>query len=181
MCQKADDGRMRSTLFRGVVQIQPMLKPFYTMCNEHKSYTFLVIWEEQMAKAKALYPALAIEDIPEQVWEPTFKCCRRFLEQLENREVKLANVDKYLVGQKNVGSLRTDLQSFSAAIAACRNTQRNNTAWIPGLVEVLQKYWLLYKARDAAQALISLQTKVQFKPTPQFHSVQRLLQEVRVR
>jgi len=115
------------------------------------------------------------------VWKPTFTCCQRFLEQLENREVKLADVDKYFEGRKNIGSLRTDLQSFSAAIAVCRNNQRNNTAWIPGLVEVLQKYWLLCKARDAAQALISLQTKVQFKPTPQFQSVKKLLQEVRVR
>lgn len=181
VCQKADDGRMRSTLFRGVVQIQPMLKPFYTMCNKHKSYTFLVIWEEQMTKAKASYPNLTIEDVPEKVWKPTFTCCQRFLEQLENREVKLADVDKYFEGRKNIGSLRTDLQSFSAAIAVCRNTQRNNTAWILGLVEVLQKYWLLCKARDAAQALISLQTKLQFKPTPQFQSVKKLLQEVRVR
>ena len=180
VCQKTDSGGVRFSLFRGVSEVQTMLKPFYTMCNKHKSYTFLVIWDEQMKKAKASYPNLTIEDVPEKVWKPTLTCCQRFSEQLESREVKLAEVDKYFEGRKNLASRRlcTDLESFSAAIAACRNIQKSNARWIPGLVELLQQYWLLCKARDAAQALISLQMKLKFASSPRFQLVQRLPQEV---
>ena len=141
VCQKMNGG-LRFCLFQGARKLQPMLKPFYIMSHEHNSYTFLIIWEEQMNQAKAKKPTLTIAEIPELVWKPTFTHCQEFLEHLQNRQVKLSDVDKYFEHQKNAANLQRDLQSFSAAIAECQR-QKVSTSWIPGLVDVLQQYWLL--------------------------------------
>ena len=178
VCQKVNGG-LRFCLFQGARKLQPMLKPFYIMSNEHQSYTFLIIWEEQMNQAKAKKPSLTIEEIPELVWKPTLTHCQEFLEHLQNRQVKLSDVDKYFEHQKNAANLKRDLQSFSTAIAKCQR-QKVSTSWIPGLVDVLQQYWLLCKAQDTAETLISLRDKLKFTPTPRFQLIQRLPQEVTI-
>ena len=174
-----ENGGLRFGLFQGARKLQPMLKPFYVMSVEHNSYTFLIIWEEQMNQAKAKKPTLTIAEIPELVWKPTFAHCQVFLEHLQNRQVKLSDVDKYFEHQKNAANLQRDLQSFSAAIAKCQR-QKVSTSWIPGLVDVLQQYWLLCKAKDTAEILISLKDKLKFIPTSHFHLVQALPQQVTV-
>ena len=178
MCHKVNN-ELRFHLLRGAVKLQSMLKPFYIMCHEH---SFLIIWEEQMRKTKATMPNITIEEVPTFVWQPTFTQCQRFVEQLQARQVKLSDVDKHFEHQKNTANLQRDLESFYAAIAKCKNQKINsaNTSWIPGLVEALQQYWLLCKARDTAEALTSLTKNLNFTLTPLslFKLIQSLPQEV---
>ena len=135
-----------------------------------------------MRKTKAEMPNLTIEEVPALVWEPTFGQCQRFLEQLQTRQVKLSDVDKYFGHRKKTANLRRDLESFYAAVAKCKNPKFffTDTSWIPGLVKALQLYWLLCKARDTAEALISLKSNLNITPTPLslFKSIQSLPQEV---
>ena len=181
MCQKVNNG-FRLHLFRGAVKLQSMLKPFYIMSHEHMSYTFLIIWEEQMRETKATMPNLTIEEVPTLVWQPTFAQCQQFLEQLQARQVKLNDVDKYFQHQKSTANLQRDLELFYAGIAKCKNQKINstNTSWIPGLVKALQQYWLLCKARDTAEALVGLKNNLNFTLTPLhlFELIQSLPQEV---
>ena len=176
MCQKVNSGFELYSL-RVAVQLRPMLEPFYLMCHKHKSFTFLIIWEEQIKKSKANKPSLTIEEVPELVWKPTFAQCQELLRQLHDRHVKLSDVDKYFEHWKDTNNLQGDIQSFSAAIANCKE-QKSNTSWIPGLVSELQQYWLLCNARDTAEALISLRDKVKFATTHRFELVEVLHQEV---
>ena len=181
MCHKVND-ELRFHLFQGAVKLQSMLKPFYIMCHEHMSCTFLIVWEEQMRKTKAVTPSITVEEVPALVWQPAFVQCQQFLEQLQARQVKLSDVDKYFEHQKDTANLQRDIESFNAAIAKCKNQKicSTNTSWIPGLVEALQQYWLLCKARDTAEALIGLKNSLNFTLTPLslFKLIQSLPQEV---
>ena len=102
------------------------------MCHKHFSYTFQIIWEEQMRKTKAEMPNLTIEEVPALVWEPTFGQCQRFLEQLQTRQVKLSDVDKYFGHQPKTANLQRDLESFYAAVAKCKNPKNffTDTSWM---------------------------------------------------
>ena len=143
------------------------------------SNTFLIIWKEQIKETKATMPNLTIEEVPALVWQPTFAQCQQFLEQLQTQQVKLSDVDKYFVHQKKTANLRRDLQSFYAAIAKCKN-HKTNPSWISGLVEAVQQYWLLCKARETAEALIGLKNHLKFTLTPpsRFKMIQSLAYEV---
>lgn len=127
---------------------------FNVMTKKLNSGIFHATWILNMKKAKT-NPDMSISDIEERVWTPTFECCQKILDQLQQCSMTLADVDRYF---KNYTKwlLETNLKLLFKGVVECLEQRSQSDDWICPVVGHIEKYRKLRSYHNAAKAFLDL-------------------------
>lgn len=137
---------------------------FYLMTKKKNSSFFFDAWSMTMKEARMINSNLSIGDLESEVWIPTFRCCEKFLEELQTFSITLTDVDRkfHSLSEKKVAF---EIKQLFCGIMTCQQlvskakvmpTQPNDCDWIEGVVERIADYRKLCSYRDAAISFLKL-------------------------
>ena len=119
--------------------------------------------------------SLALADIKCEVWDPAFRNCQSLLNELCDRSMKLACVDRYF--KRHKANLEMQLRNLHAGVNACLGETQDG-AWIEGVVCRIRDYWQLCNYRKAATAFLKLKEVLNLQKED-FSDIEKLATEVR--
>ena len=150
---------------------------FYLMSEEYSSNLFTVRWKEAMKvvfrNSAGASPTLA--DIHSKVWVTAFDSCQSLLDELHDRSMKLAHIDKHFMDHKS--DLENQLERLFKGVNACHGEKRSAT-WIRDVVHHIRDYWLFRNYQKAASIFLDLKEALNLQ-NEDFRVVKKLATEVR--
>ena len=147
------------------------------MNHKHSNNLFSVRWKERIKEAfrnsGRTSPTLA--DIHSEVWVTAFDSCQSLLEELHDRSMKLAHIDKHFMDHKS--DLEMQLERLSKGVNACLGKD-SGELWIREVVHRIQDYWLLCNYQKAASIFLDLKEALNLQ-NEDFSDIEKLSTEVR--
>lgn len=146
-----------------------------------QSILFQEIWGRHMKLAATSVKRkeqleLTIEDIKCVIWDPTFTECKKLLDTLHDRSIKLAEVECYFRNSRHE-DMTWQLRELSTSVHKCACADRpNNSRWIDGVVQHICDYQSLLTLSKAATIVLTLKTKLSL--TGDFKAIETLAKEV---
>ena len=122
------------------------------------------IWKSQTRAAIQENQDLEINDIVTEIWEPTFLRCQKILDELHNGSMRLSIIDEHFgTYQTDLKKLERDLTSLCCGVWSCLDQLEVSTAWIKGVVQLIQQYWSLRHCTSAADTFLELKQRLQLE------------------
>ena len=144
-----------------------------------QSILFQEIWGGHMKLAATSQQELTIEAIKSVLWDPTFTECNELLDTLQDRSIKLHEVDRFFRDSKHE-DIAFQLRELSTSIhkCVCADRTKCNLRWIGGAVQHICDYQSLLTLSKAASVVLTLKAKLSL--TGNFKAVETLAKEVRI-
>jgi len=163
--------------FQSAGSLNAFAAKFYVMTEKYISILFVTEWEAAMNAAvqSSAGAALTLADIHSKVWEPAFRNCQSFLQELHDRSMKLAHID--VCFRQHEHDLEMQLTSLFAGVNACLGKPKSG-AWIGRVVRRIHDYWHLPSYCKAASAFLDLKEALNLQKGD-FSDVEKLATEVR--
>ena len=169
--------KVRIVCFQSAGSLSVFAAKFYIMTERYPSDLFVTEWKVAMNAAvqNSVGAALTLADIHCKVWEPAFHNCQSLLQELHDRSIKLAQIDKCF--RQHVHDLEKQLMSLFAGVNACFGETKSE-AWIRGVVNCIRDYWHLCNYCKAASTFMDLKKALNLQKGD-FSDVEKLATEVR--
>ena len=159
LCRREEN----DVIFISMVSAKPIDKTarqFDIMYREYSTDIFFSIWKSKVKAARSQRAAkLAIEDIKLIMWGPTVDEGRSLLESLQDRSIKLTEVDRYF---SEIKDLESQLHRFHGGIMRCLGSteQVKSFKWLKTAVKLIEEYWSLLRLADAADVIIDIKNSL---------------------
>jgi hypothetical protein len=162
---------------RSAFPLDEILNKFHALFKDHSTEIVNAVWKSHMKKAisEALETSkrLVIADIKTKIWDPTFEESKRLWESLQNRSIKLREIDCFF---KDVQNREMVLRRLHCGIKKCLGDNRQQEDWITEAVRLMKEYWSLVSLSDAAKTVMILKEKL--KLSGDFHLIQTIAEKV---
>ena len=170
-----EGAKIRVLCFQSAGSLSAFADNFYLMSQKYLSDLFTVGWRAAMNAAVKKSPnsSLTVADIHPKVWKPAFRKCQSLLDELHDRSMKLARIDRSF--KKYESDLEMQLMNLFAGVNACLGERRSD-AWIKGVVHCIHDYWHLCNYPKAASAFLGLKDALNLKGD--FRNVEKLATKV---
>lgn len=156
-------------------------KMFNVMTKTFNSGIFDSTWSTTMKQAHRKSPTMSIRDVEEQVWLPTFGCCREILEQLQLQSMKLGDVDRhfecYRKSEPERELLKKELKLLFKGVNRCLS-QHPSDVWIRHAVLRIEEYWKQCSYCNAANSFLKLRDSLKLRSSKNFRDVEMIAREV---
>ena len=150
--------------FTSATPLDLILVKFNFMETRFINDLFPRIWKSQMRAAIQENQDLEIKDRVTEIWEPTFLRCQKILDELHSGSMRLSIIDEHFgTYQTDLKKLERDLTNLCLGVWSCLNEFRVSTAWMKGVVQLIQQYWSLRQCTRAADTFLELKGKLQLE------------------
>lgn len=142
-----------------------------------ESTLFLEIWKEHMKSAseKTGKSVLTIEEIKTVLWDGTFEACHCLLQALQDRSIKLSEVDHYFRRIKD--EFPEQLRKLNLGLHKCIDPNKQiDSSWINDCVHHIRDYWSLLTLSQEAKAILKLKSRLSL--TNDFTAIKALTDQV---
>jgi hypothetical protein len=175
MCVRNQNDTIDLKCFLSAASLLKFANEFQVIGGEtHCSEIFLGFWRRAMDEAITDNPQLSLSDIYASVWQPSLGRCRKLLESLENRSIKLSDVDTDL--QPYCDRLVTQLELLHERMAEITH-KSGNLPLIKQAAQRVREYWNLCRYQRGANTFLELK-KTLGLTTGDFHLVEKLSLQV---
>ena len=143
--------------------IDETARQFDIMCREYSTGIFFYIWKSKVKAARNIVihraAELVIEDIKLTIWDPAINECISLLESLQDRSIKLTDVDCYF---SKINDLESQLRHFHDGIMRCLGSAKHvkNFKWLRTAVNLIEEYWSLLRLADAADIIMDIKNSL---------------------
>ena len=171
-----ENQKIRIVCFQSAGRLSAFADKFYFMNHKYSSNLFTVRWKEAWMVA---FPSARISptpaDIHSKVWVSAFHSCQSLLQELHDRSMKLAHIDKHFMNHKR--DLEMQLERLFEGVNACLGKNRSGT-WIREVVDRIYDYWLFCNYQKAASIFLELKEALNLL-NEDFSDIEKLATEVR--
>lgn len=138
--------------------LEPILQKFHYLNQKFPSLLFQNIWA---CRRSEISEALTIADIIPKLWDPIFKECKKLIDGIYNRDIKLKDVDYYFRSIKQ-RSFAPSIKNLHLAIESCDINWKvdKECDWINKAVVLIEHYFALCNQADAANIVLKLKEKL---------------------
>lgn len=172
-----ENRKIRILCFKSAGCLSDFADKFYLMNHKHSNNLFSVRWKERIKEAfrNSARTSPTLADIHSKVWVTAFDSCQSLLEELHDRSMKLAHIDKHFMDHKS--DLEMQLDRLFKGVNACLGKDRSGL-WIREVVHRIQDYWLLCNYQKAASIFLDLKEALNLW-SEDFSDIEKLATEVR--
>lgn len=172
---KLSDGEIVFTSLQSAFPLDDIREQFNIMFSIYSTTLFQDIWEKHMKNAKrSERTELTLEDIKTVIWQPAIRECIRLLNSLEDRSIKLVDVDHFF---KSLKDRKRQLQRLSLGVSKCSSGKMTKEFdWINDAIRHMEDYWSLLDLSQAASIVIKLKMKLDL--SGDFRAIEILANEV---
>ena len=172
LCQQVE-GTMIFYCFQSASPLFPIVSDFTALVRKYPSNTFNDHWDTEKKGIQNM--PLQLVDVVEHIWEPAFMKCCAFLESLQDKSIRLAEVDK-LLDSYTEEKLILEIKQLEKGICHCTKATIPDHKWIESCVKRIQEYHSLRQHASAAEAFLGLKGTLEL--TGDFDIVERLAAKV---
>ncbi len=155
-----NNGKVIFTLLHSALPLEDVPTKFDFMFNKHQSKLFEKIWNHHLKKArKKSESELTIASIKTDIWDPSFHRCLTLLDSLQNKSIKLSEVDQYF---REVKDRERQISALCSGVEMCKDGRvtGDGRQWISTAVHLMDKYWSICELARAAEIVIDLKGKL---------------------
>ena len=159
--------------FQSALPLFPIISDFTALVRKYPNNTFNDHWNAEKKGVQNM--PLQLVDVVKHVWEPVFMKCCVFLKSLQDKSIRLAEVNK-LLDHYTEKKLIFEIKQLEKGICNCRKTGIPDDKWIESCVQRMWEYCSLRQHASAAEAFLDL--KVTLDLNGDFDIVERLAAKV---
>lgn len=124
----------------------------FTIMMSKQSNLFLRPLNKRLKEFVTSDTELTIASISDDVWKPTFDDCRKLLDSLSDKTIKLKEVDRHF--KPFADQLETQVSNLAAGIGECLQVRPQKKTELAVLC--IRDYWKLCEYRDGADIFLKL-------------------------
>lgn len=136
---------------------------------------FRIFWSNALSLALECKPDLNVDDVYNNVWQPCFSDCQKFLRSLSSLTIALADVDRYLKPYKR--ALDTELSGLFQCWTKCNTKEQFEQENIAQAIKKVKQYWSFCGYREGAIVLLKICDSLELKRAD-FINVENISKEV---
>ena len=142
--------------FEPAKPLQPILNSYRILSDIHWSDLFSRIWKSALKTESKTNLPISFSDVVTRIWNPVYAQCCQLISDVEKREIKLIDVDKYFGHYKGGDEIFDHLLSLYSGLELCVDKKVKETRWIRTSVGLMEQYWALCGQAEAANIILDL-------------------------
>ncbi len=160
LCVIDKDNKVVFSLLHLALPLEDIPMKFDVMFSKYQSKLFEKIWDDHLKKArKKSESELTIASIKTDIWDPSFHRCRTLLDSLQDKSIKLSEVDQYF---KEVKDRERQISALYSGVEMCINWRviGDGRQWISIAIHLMDRYWSICELAKAAEVVMDLKEKL---------------------
>ncbi len=155
-----DNDKVIFTLLQSAVPLDNIPIKFDLMFSKYQNKLFEKIWDDHLKKARRKSESeLTIASIKTDIWDPSFHRCLTLLKSLQDRSIKLSEVDQNF---REVKDREHQISALCSGVEMCNDGRETEDGreWISIAVHLMDQYWSICEMAKAAEVVMHLKEKL---------------------
>ncbi len=155
-----DNDKVISTLLHLALPLEDIPIKFDVLFSKYQNKLFQKIWDDHVKKTQRKSESeLTIASIKTDIWDPSFHRCCTLLDSLQDRSIKLSEVDQYF---REVKDREHQIFALCYGVEMCKDGRviGDGRQWIYTAVDMMDQYWSVCQQAKAAEIVMDLKEKL---------------------